>query len=52
VHQAPAHTVVVGGMPAWQIALIAAIAALLAAVVAVAADRAWAAHRLTAAPNA
>jgi hypothetical protein len=26
VHQAPAHTVVVGGMPAWQIALIAAIA--------------------------
>jgi hypothetical protein len=35
------HTVVVGGMPGWQIALIAAAAA----VVAVLADRAWAGRR-------
>ena len=42
------HTVVTGGMPAWQIALIAAGAALLAAMVAVLADRAWAARRKTA----
>jgi hypothetical protein len=41
------HTVVVGGMPGWQIALIAAAAALVAATVAVLLDRAWAAHRRT-----
>ena len=35
------YTVVVGGMPGWQIALIAAAAA----VVAVLADRAWAGRR-------
>ena len=43
------HTVVVGGMPGWQITLIAIGAALLAAVAAVLADRAWAARRSTAA---
>jgi hypothetical protein len=41
------HTVVIGGMPGWQIALIAAGAALVAATVAVLVDRAWAAHRKT-----
>jgi hypothetical protein len=41
------HTVVVGGMPGWQIAVIAVGAALLAATVAVLADRARAAHRKT-----
>jgi hypothetical protein len=41
------RTVVVGGMPGWQIALIAIAAALLAAAVAVLADRAWTAHRKT-----
>ena len=39
------HTVIVGGMPGWQIALIAAGVALLAAVLAVIADRARAARR-------
>jgi len=39
------HTVVVGGMPGWQIALIAIGAALSAAIAAVLADRAWAARR-------
>jgi hypothetical protein len=39
------RTVVVGGMPGWQIALIAVGAALLAAALAVLADRALAAHR-------
>ena len=43
---AHAHTVV-GGMPGWQIALIAIGAALIAAAVAVLVDRAWAAHRKT-----
>jgi hypothetical protein len=41
------HTVVAGGMPGWQIALIAIGAALLAATVAVLLDRARAAHRKT-----
>jgi hypothetical protein len=41
------HTVVIGGMPGWQIALIAVGAALLAATVAVLADRARAAHQTT-----
>ena len=39
------HTVVLGGMPGWQIALIAAGTALLAAALAVLADRARASHR-------
>ena len=39
------HTVVVGGMPGWQIALIAVMAALVAATVAVLADRARTARR-------
>ena len=39
------RTIVVGGMPGWQIALIAVGAALLAAAVAVLADRARAARR-------
>ena len=41
------HTVVAGGVPGWQIALIAIGAALLAATVAVLLDRARAAHRKT-----
>src|SRR5262245_9686544 len=47
VHQAPVHAVVTGGMPGWQIALIAIGAALVAATVAVLVDRAWAARRKT-----
>ena len=39
------RTIVAGGMPGWQIALIAVGAALLAATVAVLADRARAARR-------
>jgi hypothetical protein len=39
------HTVVVGGTPGWQIALIAVVAALLAATVAVLVDRARGARR-------
>ena len=46
------HTVVTGGMPGWQIALIAAAAALLAAVLAVSLDRAWAARQHASAPSA
>jgi hypothetical protein len=46
------RTVVAGGMPGWQIALIAIAAALLAATVAVLADRAWTAHRKTASATA
>jgi hypothetical protein len=45
---APTHTVVVGGMPGWQITLIAVGAALLAATVAVLLDRARAARHATA----
>jgi hypothetical protein len=45
VYKAPIHTVVVGGMPGWQIALIALVATLVAATVAVLVDRAWAARR-------
>jgi hypothetical protein len=41
----PVHPVVIGGMPGWQIALIAVGAALIAATVAVLLDRAWAARR-------
>ena len=48
-----AGTVVAGGgMPGWQIALIAAGAALFAAVAAVMADRARAARRHVTAPSA
>ena len=39
------HTVVIGGMPGWQIALIAVVAALFAATVAVLADRSRSARR-------
>jgi len=39
------RTIVAGGMPGWQIALIAAAAALLAAALAVLADRARSARR-------
>jgi len=46
------HTVVVAGMPGWQIALIAAGTALLAAALAVLANRTRAAHRKTAAAAA
>jgi hypothetical protein len=45
VPQAPVHTVVVGGMPGWEITLIATGAALLAATAAVLVYRAWTAHR-------
>jgi hypothetical protein len=38
-------TVVAGGMPGWQIALIAVAAAVIAAALAVIVDRAWAARR-------
>jgi hypothetical protein len=41
------RVVVVGGMPGWQIALIAAGTALIAAALAVLADRARTAHRAT-----
>jgi hypothetical protein len=47
-----AHTVVAGGMPGWQIALIALAAAVVAAAVAVLLDRAWAARRHQPAPSA
>jgi hypothetical protein len=39
------HTVVVGGMPGWQIALIAVVAAVLAATLAVLVERARTARR-------
>jgi hypothetical protein len=42
----PVHTVVVGGMPGWQIALIATGAALAAAALAVLLDRTWAARKV------
>ena len=43
--QIPVHTVIVGGMPGWQIALIAVGAALAAATAAVLAYRALATRR-------
>jgi hypothetical protein len=46
------QTVVVGGMPGWQIALIAMAAALVAAAVAVFLDRTRAARQHQAAPSA
>jgi hypothetical protein len=45
VYKVPAHTVAVGGMPGWQIALIAIGAALLAATATVLVGRARAARR-------
>lgn len=45
------HTVVVGGMPGWQITLIAVSAAVLAATLAVILDRARTARRQLAAPS-
>jgi hypothetical protein len=48
VAPAATRTILVGGTPCWQIALIAAAAALFAAGLAVLADRAWTAHRKTA----
>ena len=47
-HPPAVHTVVVGGMPGWQIALIAAGAAVLAAALAVVADRLLSARRASA----
>ena len=44
------RVVVAGGMPGWQIALIAVGAAVAAAALALLADRAWAAHRTIARP--
>jgi len=52
VPPAEVHTVVVGGMPGWQIALIAVGAALLAATAAVLLDRSRAARRKTIAATA
>src|ERR1700748_171923 len=46
------HTIVTGGMPGWQIALIAIGAAILAAALAVTLDRARTAHRRLPAPGA
>ena len=48
----PVHTVITGGMPGWQIALIAIAASVVAAAVAVLLDRARAARRHQAAPSA
>jgi hypothetical protein len=41
----PVHVIAGGGMPGWQIALIAVGAALVAAALAVLLDRAWAARK-------
>ena len=43
----PVQTIIGGGMPGWQITLIAAGAALLGAALAVLVSRAWAARRAT-----
>jgi hypothetical protein len=51
VQPAGVRTVVAGGMPGWQIAMIAAGAALLAAAVAVLLDRGWSARRRALAPT-
>jgi hypothetical protein len=47
VYKVPVHTVVIGGMPGWQIALIVLGAALAAATAAVLLDRARPARRKT-----
>ena len=49
---AQVHTLVTGGMPGWQIALIAIGAAIFAAALAVILDRTYTAHRHLTAPNA
>ncbi len=46
------HTIVTGGMPGWQIALIAIGAAIAAAALAVTLDRVRTAHRQLSAPGA
>jgi hypothetical protein len=46
--QSPVHTAVAGGMPGWQITLVAVAAAALAAVAAVRADRARVARQMNA----
>jgi hypothetical protein len=46
------QTIIIGGMPGWQIALIAVAAAIVAAAVAVLLDRARAARRHQPAPSA
>jgi hypothetical protein len=46
------HTLVMGGMPGWQITLIAVAAAVIAATVAVILDRVWAARRHLTVPTA
>ncbi len=46
------HTIVTGGMPGWQIALITIGAAIAAAALAVTLDRARTAHRQLTAPGA
>jgi hypothetical protein len=46
------HTIVTGGMPGWQIALIAIGAALVAAALAVTLDRVRTAHRQLTTPGA
>jgi hypothetical protein len=46
---APVTLITGGGMPGWQITLIAVVAALAGAVLAVLLDRAWAAHKVRAA---
>jgi hypothetical protein len=45
VQKIPVRSLVVGGTPGWQIALIAIVAALLAATAAVLAYRAWTTRR-------
>lgn len=45
------HTIIVGGMAGWQIAVIAAGAALLAAAAAVLLDRAWQARHQALSPT-
>jgi hypothetical protein len=46
------HTIVAGGMPGWQIVLIAIGAAIFAAALAVTLDRVRTAHRQVTAPGA
>ena len=46
------HTIVAGGMPGWQIALIAIGAAIFAAALAVTLDQVRTAHRQVTAPGA
>jgi hypothetical protein len=47
----PEHVIIVGGMPGWQITLIAAVAAVLTATAAVILDRARAARRQQTTPS-